>query len=40
MRRYIFESKDMKVMGELGGVMAFIHPKNFKGILTEFTEVV
>lgn len=34
-----FEGKGMKVMGEMGGVMAFIHPKSMKGILTEFTEV-
>ncbi len=34
-----FESKEMKVMGELGGVMAFIHPKTCNGILAEFTEV-
>lgn len=35
-----FESKDMKIMGEMAGVMAFIHPKTCMGILTEFTEVV
>lgn len=34
-----FESKEMKVMGEMAGIMAFIHPKTCKGILTEFTEV-
>jgi methylmalonyl-CoA/ethylmalonyl-CoA epimerase len=34
-----FESKDLKVMGEMGGVMAFLHPKTCKGILVEFTEV-
>lgn len=35
-----FEKKEMQVMGELGGVMAFLHPKTCMGILTEFTEVV
>jgi methylmalonyl-CoA/ethylmalonyl-CoA epimerase len=35
-----FESKGLKVMGEMGGVMAFIHPKTLMGILAEFTEVV
>jgi methylmalonyl-CoA epimerase len=34
-----FESKEFKVMGEMGGVMAFIHPKTCKGILVEFTEI-
>ena len=34
-----FEGKGMKVMGEMAGIMAFIHPKTCKGILTEFTEV-
>ena len=34
-----FESKDLRVMGEMGGVMAFLHPKTCKGILVEFTEV-
>ena len=34
-----FESKDLRVMGEMGGVMAFIHPKTCKGILVEFTEI-
>ena len=34
-----FESRDLKVMGEMGGVMAFLHPKTCKGILVEFTEV-
>lgn len=35
-----FESRELKVMGEMGGVMAFLHPKTCKGILVEFTEVV
>jgi methylmalonyl-CoA/ethylmalonyl-CoA epimerase len=35
-----FETRDLKVMGEMGGVMAFLHPKTCKGILVEFTEVV
>jgi len=34
-----FERKDLRVMGEMGGVMAFIHPKTCKGILVEFTEI-
>jgi len=34
-----FESKDLRVTGEMGGVMAFVHPKTCKGILLEFTEV-
>ena len=34
-----FESKDLRVMGEMGGVMAFVHPKTCKGILVEFTEI-
>ena len=34
-----FEAKDLKVMGEMGNVMAFIHPKTCKGMLVEFTEV-
>ena len=34
-----FESKGLRVMGEMGGVMAFIHPKTLLGILTEFTEI-
>jgi methylmalonyl-CoA epimerase len=34
-----FESKDLRVMGEMGGVMAFLHPKTCKGILVEFTEI-
>lgn len=34
-----FEAKDLKVMGEMGGVMAFIHPKTCKGMLVEFTEI-
>ncbi len=34
-----FESKDLRVMGEMGGVMAFLHPKTCKGILIEFTEI-
>jgi methylmalonyl-CoA epimerase len=34
-----FESKDLRVLGEMGGVMAFIHPKTCKGVLVEFTEV-
>ncbi|MCP4682278.1 MAG: hypothetical protein GY864_08080 [Desulfobacterales bacterium] len=33
-----FEGKGLKVIGEMG-VMAFIHPKTCKGMLTEFTEV-
>jgi methylmalonyl-CoA/ethylmalonyl-CoA epimerase len=35
-----FESKDLTIKGEMGGVMAFIHPKSCKGMLVEFTEVV
>jgi methylmalonyl-CoA/ethylmalonyl-CoA epimerase len=35
-----FESKDLTIKGEMGGVMAFIHPKSCKGVLVEFTEVV
>ena len=35
-----FEGKDLKIMGEMGGVMAFIHPKTCKGVLVEFTQVV
>ena len=34
-----FESKDLRVMGEMAGVMAFLHPKTCKGILVEFTEI-
>ena len=34
-----FEGKGMKVIGEMAGIMAFLHPKTCKGILTEFTEV-
>ena len=34
-----FESRGLQVMGEMGGVMAFIHPKSAKGCLFEFTEV-
>jgi len=34
-----FESKNLRVMGEMGGDMAFIHPKTCKGILVEFTEI-
>ena len=34
-----FESKDLRVMGEIAGVMAFLHPKTCKGILVEFTEI-
>ena len=34
-----FESKDLRVIGETAGVMAFIHPKTCKGILVEFTEI-
>ncbi|MBN1613202.1 MAG: VOC family protein [Deltaproteobacteria bacterium] len=34
-----FENKDFRIMGEMGGVMAFLHPKTCKGILVEFTEV-
>ncbi len=35
-----FESKGLQIMGELGGVMAFIHPRTLMGILAEFTEVL
>ena len=35
-----FEGKGFKIMGEMGGVMGFIHPKTCKGILVEFTQVV
>jgi len=34
-----FENKDLRVMGEMAGVMAFLHPKTCKGILVEFTEI-
>ncbi len=34
-----FEGKGMKVIGEMAGIMAFLHPTTCKGILTEFTEV-
>lgn len=34
-----FEARGLTVMGELGGVMAFIHPKTLMGILAEFTEI-
>ena len=34
-----FEKKGLSIMGELGGVMAFIHPKSCKGMLMEFTQV-
>jgi len=35
-----FESKGFDIKGEMGNVMAFIHPKTCKGVLVEFTEVV
>ncbi len=35
-----FESKGLTIKGEMGGVMAFIHPKSCKGMLVEFTEIV
>ncbi len=35
-----FESKGFDIKGEMGGVMAFIHPKSCKGVLVEFTEIV
>ncbi len=35
-----FEKNDLTIKGEMGGVMAFIHPKSCKGMLVEFTEVV
>ena len=35
-----FESKGLEIKGEMGGVMAFIHPKTCKGVLVEFTEIV
>ncbi|MFO8058585.1 MAG: VOC family protein [bacterium] len=34
-----FEQKGFEIKGEMGGVMAFIHPKTCKGVLVEFTEV-
>ncbi len=37
--RDAFEKKDLKIMGEIAGVMAFIHPSTCKGVLVEFTEV-
>jgi len=35
-----FEGKGLEIKGEMGGVMAFIHPKTCKGVLVEFTQVV
>jgi len=35
-----FENKGLTIKGEMGGVMAFIHPKSCKGVLVEFTEIV
>lgn len=35
-----FTSKGLEIKGEMGGVMAFIHPKTCKGVLVEFTEIV
>jgi methylmalonyl-CoA epimerase len=35
-----FTDKGMTIMGEMGGVMGFIHPKTCKGVLVEFTQVV
>jgi len=35
-----FVASGFDIKGEMGGVMAFIHPKTCKGILVEFTEVV
>jgi methylmalonyl-CoA/ethylmalonyl-CoA epimerase len=35
-----FEGKGLTIKGEMGGVMAFIHPKTCKGVLVEFTQVV
>ena len=35
-----FEGQGLEIKGEMGGVMAFIHPKTCKGVLVEFTEVV
>lgn len=34
-----FENQGLQIMGEMGGIMAFIHPKSCKGCLVEFTEV-
>jgi methylmalonyl-CoA/ethylmalonyl-CoA epimerase len=35
-----FQAKGLEIKGEMGGVMAFIHPKSAKGVLVEFTQVV
>jgi methylmalonyl-CoA/ethylmalonyl-CoA epimerase len=35
-----FQECGFEIKGEMGGVMAFIHPKTCKGILVEFTEIV
>ncbi len=35
-----FQECGFDIKGEMGGVMAFIHPKSCKGMLVEFTEVV
>jgi methylmalonyl-CoA/ethylmalonyl-CoA epimerase len=35
-----FEGKGLEIKGEMGGVMAFIHPKSCKGVLVEFTQIV
>jgi methylmalonyl-CoA epimerase len=35
-----FVSKGLEIKGEMGGVMAFIHPKSCKGVLVEFTQIV
>lgn len=34
-----FAGKGLEIKGEMGGVMAFIHPKTCKGVLVEFTQV-
>lgn len=35
-----FAAKGLEIKGEMGGVMAFIHPKTCKGVLVEFTQIV
>lgn len=35
-----FEGKGLQIMGEMAGVMGFIHPKTCKGVLVEFTQIV
>jgi hypothetical protein len=35
-----FVAQGLEIKGEMGGVMAFIHPKSCKGMLVEFTQIV